>query len=102
MDIFDEELISFWKALNKQSVKYIMVGGIATNLNGYQRVTEDIDVWIEDTIENRAKIRKAFKKYSGIDFFMIESMQIVPGWTHFNLNNGYKIDWYERPGRIFF
>lgn len=53
MDIFDEELIEFWQSLNKYHVKYIMVGGVATNLNGYQRMTDDIDVWLEDTIENR-------------------------------------------------
>ena len=66
--------------------------GVATNFNGYQRTTDDIDVWIEDTIENRRKFRFAFKEYSGEDFSMIERMQIIPGWTNFNLNNGYKLD----------
>lgn len=47
---------------------------------------------IEDTLENRSNFRKAFKKYSGVDYFMFERMQIVPGWTSFNLNNGYKLD----------
>ena len=92
MDIFNVDLLAFWKALNSFQVKYIMVGGVATNFNGYQRTTDDIDVWIEDTIENRSKFRFAFKEYSGKDFSMIERMQIIPGWTNFNLNNGYKLD----------
>jgi hypothetical protein len=92
MDIFDEELVAFWQSLNQFNVKYIMVGGIAINLNGYQRATDDVDVWIEDTIENRGCFRQAFKKYSGVDYFMIEKMQIVPGWTNFNLNNGFRLD----------
>ena len=92
MDIFNDDLLAFWKALNSFHVKYIMVGGVATNFNGYQRTTDDIDVWIEDTIENRSKFRFAFKEYSGEDFSMIERMQIIPGWTNFNLNNGYKLD----------
>lgn len=92
MDIFNDDLLAFWKALNSFQVKYIMVGGVATNFNGYQRTTDDIDVWIEDTIENRSKFRFAFKEYSGEDFSMIERMQIIPGWTNFNLNNGYKLD----------
>lgn len=92
MDIFNEELINYWQCLNRYDVKYIMVGGVATNFNGYQRTTDDIDVWIEDTVENRNKYRIAFKEYSGIDYFMMERMQIVPGWTSFNLNNGYKLD----------
>ena len=29
MDIFDEEILNFWKALEEFSVKYIMVGGYA-------------------------------------------------------------------------
>jgi predicted nucleotidyltransferase len=92
MDIFNEELISYWKSLNLHAVKYIMVGGVATNFNGYQRTTDDVDVWIEDTLENRNKYRVAFKEYSGLDYFMMERLQIIPGWTSFNLNNGYKLD----------
>src|SRR5262245_29443239 len=92
MDIFDDELLSFWRSLNKFSVEYIMVGGVATNFNGYQRATDDIDVWIEDTVENRIKFRQAFKEYSSVDYEMIERMQIVPGWTYFNLNNGFRLD----------
>ena len=61
MDIFDEELLNFWRTLSRFNVNYIMVGGVATNLNGYQRSTLDIDVWIEDTKENRLKFRGAFR-----------------------------------------
>ncbi len=92
MDIFDEELVSFWTMLNKHEVRYIMIGGVATNFNGYQRATEDIDVWIEDSVENRRRLRVALKEYSRVDYFMLETLQIVPGWTHFNLNNGIRLD----------
>jgi hypothetical protein len=92
MDIFDEELLSFWRCLNKFNVKYIMVGGVATNLNGYQRTTNDIDVWIEDTLKNRENYRNAYKEYSGIDITMMDRLQIIPGWTNFSLNNGFKLD----------
>jgi len=69
-----------------------MVGGIATNLHGYQRTTEDIDIWIEDTLENRKKIRKAFDDRDMGDFEPLERMQFIPGWTYFHLNNGIRID----------
>jgi len=68
MDIFDLEILRFWEALNKNEVLYLMVGGIATNLHGYQRTTEDIDIWKEDTLENRKKIRKAFDDRDMGDF----------------------------------
>lgn len=92
MDIFEEELLNYWRSLNHHGVRYIMVGGVAINLNGYNRATNDIDVWIEDTIENRRKYRQAFKEYSGIDLYMMDKMQLIPGWTDFVLNNGFKLD----------
>jgi len=69
-----------------------MVGGYATNLNGYQRYTGDMDLWIEDTVENRRNLRAAFKECEMGDFYMLETMQIIPGRTSFNLNNGLKLD----------
>ena len=27
-----------------------------------------------------------------MDIFMMERMQIIPGWTYFNLNNGVRLD----------
>jgi hypothetical protein len=92
MDIFDEEIIKFWSCLTTSKVKYIMVGGYATNLNGYQRFTGDMDIWIEDTLENRKNLRDAFKNCDMGDYYMLETMQIIPGWTNFNLNNGLKLD----------
>jgi hypothetical protein len=41
-----------------------MVGGVATNLHGFQRTTDDIDVWIEDTVDNRNRLRVAMREYS--------------------------------------
>ena len=61
MDILDEEFIAFWRTLNAYKVRYIMVGGLATFFHGYNRVTQDVDMWIDDTLENRQKLRQAFK-----------------------------------------
>ncbi|WP_411274256.1 hypothetical protein [Daejeonella sp.] len=35
MDVFDEELFRFWKIAFEDDLKYIMIGGVATNLHGY-------------------------------------------------------------------
>jgi hypothetical protein len=92
MDLFDEELLKLWSSMNGCSVKYIMVGGVATNFNGYQRTTADIDIWIEDTVANRENLRKAFKECGMGDYYMLKTMQIIPGWTDFRLNNGLRVD----------
>ncbi|MGY4384655.1 hypothetical protein ACVWYN_001681 [Pedobacter sp. UYP24] len=92
MDIFDEEILKFWRALQEYGVKYIMVGGYATNLHRYQRFTGDLDIWLYDTVENRQKLRKTFIKCEMGDYLMIDYMQFVPGWTDFHLNNGLRLD----------
>ncbi|MFT3682853.1 MAG: nucleotidyltransferase [Ferruginibacter sp.] len=92
MDIFDKEILRFWSALFSNKVRYIMVGGYATNLHGHQRYTGDMDIWIEDTAPNRSNLRKAFNDCGMGDYDMIETMQMVPGWTNFYLNNGLQLD----------
>lgn len=92
MDVFDEEILSFWKALQDFSVQYIMVGEFAVNLHGYRRLSEVLDIWIKDTLQNRQQLRKAFVSCNMGDFPMIEYMQFVPGWTDFQLNNSLKLD----------
>lgn len=92
MDIFDEEILKFWAALQHQGVRYIMVGGYATNLHGFQRYTGDIDIWIEDTLENRKNLRRAFIECGMGDYNALETMQFVPGWTEFHLTNGLLLD----------
>ncbi|MDB5031172.1 hypothetical protein [Mucilaginibacter sp.] len=92
MDIFDEEILNFWKALQDNSVQYILVGGYAINLHGYQRFTGDLDIWIKDSLTNRQMLRKAFIACDMGDFPMLEHMQFVPGWTDFHLNNNMRLD----------
>lgn len=92
MDIFDETILSFWKALQENHVQYIMIGGYAINLHGYQRFTGDIDIWLKDTLENRQKLRQAFINCDMGDYPMIEHMQFIAGWTDFQLNNNLRLD----------
>jgi hypothetical protein len=43
VDVFDEEILNFWRALHENNAQYILVGGYAINLHGYQRFTGDLD-----------------------------------------------------------
>jgi hypothetical protein len=91
MDVFDEDLLHFWKLMDAEKVGYIMVGGVAVNLHGYLRTTADVDVWIDDTVENRANFGRvlALLGYPGVN---METLQIIPGWTDFRLSSGVKLD----------
>ena len=48
--------------LNKQKVKYIVVGGIAVNLYGYARFTGDLDILLLLDEKNLKKMDLAMKK----------------------------------------
>jgi len=92
MDMYESAFIDLWDKLNKNEVRYIMVGGFATNLHGYHRLTEDIDLYLEVTPENRKKLRKTFKDIGLGDFESIETIQFIPGWVDFLLDNGVRLD----------
>jgi len=92
MDIYDEALLRFWSVLNQHQVEYIMVGGFATRLHGFNRNTDDIDLWLFDSIENKRKLRYAFKELGYGDFPSIEKMEFVPGWTTFYIAHQLELD----------
>jgi hypothetical protein len=92
MDMLDEELLRFWKVLNKNKVRYIMVGGFATRFHGFNRNTDDLDMWLDDTIENRKNLRTSFSELGYGDFSSLEMMQFVPGWTNFYIGGGIELD----------
>ncbi len=92
MDILDEEILSLWKVLNQCKVKYIMVGGFATNFHGFSRFTADVDLWLEDSLENRRNFREAMKIMNIGDFEVLETMEFTAGWTSLILNSGIELD----------
>jgi predicted nucleotidyltransferase len=47
------------KRLNENRVDYVVVGGFAIILHGYQRATIDIDLLVESSKDNVAKIKNA-------------------------------------------
>ncbi len=53
----------FIESLNDNHVRYLVVGGYAVALHGYPRYTKDIDIWVEMTRENAARIVKALDQF---------------------------------------
>lgn len=92
MDIYEETFIKFWRSSKKFGLKFIMIGGVATNLHGYYRTTADIDIWIEDTPQNRESLYKVFKDTGMGDLKALLTIQFIPGGTDFYLDNGVRLD----------
>jgi predicted nucleotidyltransferase len=91
MDVLDESLLNFWRLMNRHEVAYIMIGGVAVNLHGYSRSTDDIDVWLEDTLENRRKLEKVLGEL-GYASLQLETFPFIPGWTNFYIGEGLELD----------
>lgn len=87
-----QEILNIWQKFNENKVRYLTIGGLAVNIYGYTRNTGDIDILIDDTLENRKNLRKAFKEIGIGDFENIETMQFVPGYTDFTISYDLRLD----------
>lgn len=55
-----------------------MVGGYAVALHGYPRYTKDMDIWIERTPENAARLLKALEQFGFASLGLQESDFLEP------------------------
>ncbi len=47
------------RSLNEQGARYVVVGGFAVNYHGLTRATIDIDLLVESSPENQARVKKS-------------------------------------------
>ena len=55
------DLVALCAQLNAQGARYLVVGGFAIIQHGYFRTTGDIDLLVEDSLANQARVREALK-----------------------------------------
>lgn len=53
MDIENKEFLLFLKCAQENKLRYLCIGGYAVNYYGFHRVTDDMDIWIAPTNENK-------------------------------------------------
>ncbi len=53
----------FLKLLDSNSVEYSLIGGYAVGIYGYIRTTNDLDIWVNISPENAAKIARALREF---------------------------------------
>ncbi|MBI5211304.1 MAG: nucleotidyl transferase AbiEii/AbiGii toxin family protein [Elusimicrobia bacterium] len=56
-----ERVFSVLRALEKEKVRYVLVGGVALTIHGLVRTTEDIDLFIEPEKDNVERIKTALR-----------------------------------------
>lgn len=92
MDLLDDDILNLWRTLNKNNVQYIMVGGFATTIYGGSRITQDVDVWIKDTLQNRKQLRLSLYELGYGDFEELETTQLIAGSNSIYLGSGIELD----------
>ncbi len=92
MNILEEDSLELLKALSDNDVRFILVGGIAVNYYGYTRTTGDVDIWLEDTIENRKKFVTALEDYKIVGAEIYMDYPLIAGYAEIMMNNGVYLD----------
>ena len=54
-----EDLVSLCRSLNREGVKYLLIGGFAVILHGLVRTTKDNDLLLEPSEENVRRLKRA-------------------------------------------
>jgi hypothetical protein len=56
-----DKVLQLLRELHNHEVEYVLVGGMALNILGLVRPTDDVDLFVRPTEENIARLRKALR-----------------------------------------
>lgn len=73
MELLLKEHKKFLLLLNKHQVKFLLIGGYAVIYHGYERTTNDMDIWLKPTNKNRDQFVSVLKAQGVVD----EKLQAV-------------------------
>ena len=55
-NLFNDDFRDFTRAFESAKVRYLLIGGYAVIIHGYNRTTDDMDLWVDRAPGNYAKI----------------------------------------------
>jgi hypothetical protein len=61
--MLNKDFREFIASLNSNNVKYLVLGGYAIAFHGHPRYTKDLDIWLESSEENAAKVMTALEEF---------------------------------------
>jgi len=83
--VFTADMKDLLLLFNQRQVEYVLVGGYAVNYYGYNRSTQDIDIFVRPSPENAQRIVSALEKFGfgsddvPLDYFLSEGQAIHIG-----------------------
>jgi len=76
--VLNQDFREFVGSLNASGVRYLVVGGYAVALHGHPRYTKDIDVWLEATPDNAARVIDALEAFGFASLGLTQADFLVP------------------------
>ncbi len=61
--MLNRDFREFIALLNSNKVKYLVIGGYAIAFHGHPRYTKDLDIWLELSAENAARVLQALEDF---------------------------------------
>jgi hypothetical protein len=79
--MINKDFKEFIGLLNKNSVRYLVVGGYALAFHGFPRYTKDIDFWIWVNEENAKNLVKTLEEFGFSGLELKEDDFLTPGYV---------------------
>lgn len=76
--MLNQDFKAFIQSLNNNGVRYLVIGGYAVALHGYPHYTKDIDIWIEMSPDNAAKMVRAIDQFGFASLGLNETDFLTP------------------------
>jgi hypothetical protein len=99
-----DRLLEVLRALHDECVEYVLFGGQAVNLHGIPRFTEDIDLFVNPTMENVERLRRALRRIwhdSEIEKIRAEDLAGEYAVVRYGTPDGFAVDLVARIGEVF-
>ena len=93
MDLSNQKVQSFLRSLHQHGVRYMLVGGVATTYYGHVRITMDLNLWVQDTAENKDRLIDALEEANVAGAEHYRNADMIPGWSPLSIGTiGFEVD----------
>jgi predicted nucleotidyltransferase len=92
------------RAFEREGVEYVLVGGVAVNLHGLARTTEDVDLFVRPAPGNIARVRRALRSLwddAEVDAIRPEDFEAYPTLRYGPPDEDFVVDLITRIGTAF-